>query len=144
VGDVGEERAERADELHAERLGEIEDQRGEGAPARRGLGAAQQHEVARRARHARDEDLDGRPDDLAHAGGPGLDLRAHRLEVIELLGVDLREARGAERGADEGQRRGGGVARVVPASERADQGRGPQSVGAVVPNQRLHPLHRTS
>ena len=67
-----------------------------------------------------------------------------RLEVVEVLGIDLREARRAERAAEERERRGRGVAGVVPAGEGADQGRGAQAVGTVLPNQRLHPLHRTS
>ena len=57
----------------------------------------EEHEVARRARDARRVDLDRGPLDLARAAVDELDLRARGLEVEELLGVDLREARRAER-----------------------------------------------
>ena len=52
---------ERDDDLHAERFGEVDDVRAEGAPAHRRLDALHEHEVARRARRGRLEDLDGRP-----------------------------------------------------------------------------------
>ena len=143
VRDVGEQRAERDDELHAERLGEVGDDVRERAPAHRRLGAAEQDQVARRARHVRDEDLDRRPDDLAGQPSTSLTFGRTRLEVVELLRVDLREAGRAERAAEERERGGGGVAGVVPAGERADQRRGPQAVRSVLPDQRLHPLHRT-
>ena len=144
VRHVGQQRAQREDELHAERLRQIGDDRGEGAPAHRGLRAAEEHQIAGRARNPRDEDLDRGPDDLAGLPGDEPHLGTHALEVVELLGIDLGEARRPERAAQEGQRRGGGVARVVPAGESADQGRGSQPVGPVLPNQWLHPLHRTS
>ena len=98
-----------------------------------GSGALQQHEVARRARHARLVELDLRPDDLARAALDERDLRARGLEVEELLGVDAREARRAERRAEKLQRRGGGVAGVVPARERADERGGAQAVRAAAP-----------
>ena len=49
VGNVAEQRAERDHELHAQRLGQIDDVRAK-APAHRGLDPLDQHQVARRAR----------------------------------------------------------------------------------------------
>ena len=95
VRDVGEQRAHRHDELRAERLGEVDDVLAERAPAHRRLGALDEDEVARRARHARGEDLDARPGDLALALVGEADVRARGLEVVEVLGVDAREALGA-------------------------------------------------
>ena len=65
VRHVAEQRAERDDDLHAERLGEVDDVRAERAPAHRRLDALHEHQVARRAWGARLEHLDRRPDDLA-------------------------------------------------------------------------------
>ena len=106
--------------------------------------APDEHEVARRARHARGEDLDLRPGDLALAAVGEADLRAGGLEVVEVLGVDPREALGVERLPDEGQRGRRGVAGVVPAAERADDRRGAKPVGTALPDQGLHPIHGTS
>ena len=66
------------------------------------------------------------------------------LEVVELLGVDPREALGVQRGGEEGDGARGCVAGVVPALERAHHRRGPQAIRTAVPDQRLHPNHRTS
>ena len=65
VGHVGEQGAEGDDELDAERLGEVDDQRGEAAPAHRRLGAGEEDQVARGAGDAGLEDVDAGPDDLA-------------------------------------------------------------------------------
>ena len=114
------------------------------APAHRRLGALEQHEVARGARDVRGVDLDLRPLDRARAALDELDLRPGRLEVEEVLGVDAGEARGGERGAEELERRRGGVAGVVPAGEGAHESRSAQAVGAMLPDQRRHPDHGTS
>ena len=71
--------------------------RAEGAPAHRRLDALHEHQVARRARRRRLEDLDRRPGDLALLVLAEPDARAVGLEVVELLRVDLREAARAER-----------------------------------------------
>ena len=134
----------RDDHLRSQRLGEVDDQLAERAPAHRGLGALQQHEVARRARDARLVDLDLGPLDAARAAVDELDLRARGLEVVEVLGVDPREARGAQRRAEELQRGRCGVAGIVPPGERADERRRPQAVGAMLPDEGLHPVHGTS
>ena len=73
-----------------------------------------------------------------------LDLRARGLEVVEVLGVDAREALGADGGAEElqgGRRR---VSRVVPTGERADDRRGPKAIRTVSQFKRLHPDQGTS
>jgi len=133
VRDVGEQRTERHNQLHAERLGEVDDQLREAAPAHRRLRAAEQHEVARRAWHPGGEDLDRRPDDLALAILVMRHVRTRRLKIVEVLRIDAREARRPERAAEEGQRRGGGVAGVVPAGEGADQCRRAKAVRTLLP-----------
>ena len=93
-------------------------------PAKRGLAAGQQDQVARRARHPRLVELDRGPDDLARLPVDHLDPRTGGLEVVELLGVDRREPARAQGRADELDRARGRVGGVVPALERADQRRG--------------------
>ena len=90
------------------------------------------------------EDLDARPRDLALAVVGEADLRPRGLEVVEVLGVDPREALGLQRLADERQRGRRGVAGVVPAAEGADDRWGAKSVGTALPDQRLHPIQGTS
>ena len=144
VRDVGQQRAERDGELHAERLGELDDAVAERAPAHRRLGARDEHEVARRARRVRGPDLDLGPLDGARDAVDEPDRRARGLEVEELLGIQAREARRAELGADERQRRRGGLAGVVPAAERAHERGGPEAVRTALPDQWRHPGHGTS
>jgi hypothetical protein len=144
VRHVGEQRAHRHDELGAERLGEVDDVLAERAPAHRRLGALHEDEIARRARHAGGEDLDARPRDLAAAVLVEAGVRPRGLEVVEVLGVDAREALCAKRFADERQCCRGGVTRVVPTAERADEGGGAQTVGTTLPDQGLHPIQGTS
>src|ERR1700677_4904827 len=90
------------------------------------------------------EDLNRRPRDLPHVVLAEADARAVALEVVELLRVDPREAAGIECRGQERHGVGGGVSRVVPTLERAHHRRGPEAGGTTVPNQRLHPNHRTS
>ena len=144
VRHVGQQRAEGDDELRAERLGEVDDQRGRtcasASTARRperGRGRAGRAGCARRRSRPR-------ATRSRACGLDELDLRPRGLEVEEVLGVDAGEARGAERGAEELERRGGRVAGVVPAGEGAHESRGAQAVGAVLPDQRRHPDHGTS
>ena len=66
------------------------------------------------------------------------------LEVVEVLGVDPREARGAQRRAEELQRGRCGVPGIVPPGERAHERGCSQAVGAMLPDQGLHPVHGTS
>ena len=46
---------------------------------------------------------------------------------------------GVERRAEEGEGGGGGLARVVPALERANESRGPEAIRAALPAEGLHP-----
>jgi hypothetical protein len=140
--DVGQQRAERHDHLHAERLGQLDDGRAERPPAVGRLGSGEQHEVARGARDTRLVDLDVGP--LDHAVPAALEPhgRARRLEVDELLGIDHREAVGAEPGAEEAERRRRRLTGVVPALERAHERRCAKPVRAAIPAQRLHPRPR--
>ena len=133
VRDVGEQRAERGHHLHAERLGEVDDRLAERAPADRGLGAGEQDQVARRARDAGLVDLELGPVDVARQTFVQAHRRAGRLEVDELLGIDGREALGVERRAEKRQGGCGGLARIVPALECANQSRGPQAIRATLP-----------
>ena len=144
MGHVRQQRAERDHQLRADRLGQLDDQLRECAPAERGLAAGQQDQVAGRTRHAGLEELDGGPHDFPRIAIHERDPRPGGLEVIEVLGIDGREAPGFQRATDECDRRGRRVSSVVPALEPAHQGRGPQTVRSVLPAQWLHPIHRTS
>ena len=86
-------------------------------------------------------DLELGPVDVAREAVAQAHRRARGLEVDELLGIDRREARGVERGAEEREGGGGGLAGVVPALERAHQSRGPEAVRAALPAKGLHRLH---
>jgi hypothetical protein len=78
-------------------------------------------------------DLELRPVDVAGEAAAQADRRAGGLEVDELLGIDRREALCVQRGPEERQSGGGGLAGVVPALERADESRGPEPVRAALP-----------
>jgi hypothetical protein len=121
VRDVGEQRAERDDELDAEVAGDGNDLVREGAPAEVRLEPEHEHGVPLRLGDGRVVEGGLRPDDLA--SDPALEsyVRAGRLEVEELLRIDvgetpclprLREEAGGERGA---------LSAVVPTSESGDE-----------------------
>ena len=123
VRDVGEQRAERDDQLDAELAREVDDQAAERAPAQVRLDAEEQDGVAVHPVWARVVEDRLRPVDPAREPLLELHVRARRLEVVEALGVDLGEpprvpalgeVAGCERGA---------LAAVVPAPERSDQDR---------------------
>jgi hypothetical protein len=82
--------------------------------------------------------LDVGPLDHAVLAAREADRRPRRLEVDELLGIDHGEALGAQPGAEERDRRGRGLAGVVPALEGAHQGRCSKPVRTAIPAQRLH------
>ena len=123
VRDVREQRAEADDQLDLELLEEADDQLRERAPAEVRLDPEQQHDVAVEAGRARVVE-DGRgPVDASRDPVLERDVRPRRLEVEEVLGLDLgealrvpelREVAGGERGA---------LAAVVPAAESGDQNR---------------------
>ena len=96
VRDVGQQRAERDDHLAVEDLGELEHLLAEPAPAVGRLRTLQEHEVARSPRDLRRVDLDLGPVDDACRPLADAHLRACRLKVVELLGVQLGEARRTE------------------------------------------------
>ena len=125
MGDVAEERPQRDDHLHAERLGEVHEVRGECTPVHRRLDALDEHQVARRSWGRSLEDLDRRPHELAPVGVVELNGWAVGLEVVEVLRIHAGEAAGLQRRGQEGDGARGGVAGVVPALERAHHGWGP-------------------
>src|SRR5271167_3615027 len=118
--------------------------RTESAPAHRRLDALDEHEVTWGPRGGRLEHLDRRPDDPPLALVTEPDAGAVGLEVVELLGVEPCETAGVECRGQEGDRAGGGVPSIVPAPERAHHRWGPQAIRTTVPNEGLHPNHRTS
>lgn len=144
VRHVRQQRTEGHDDLDAERLGQVDDRGGERAPAHRRLRTGEEHQVTGRAGDVRREDLHLGPGDLARDPVAQRDLRARRLEVVELLRIDRREAFRAERRGHEAERGRGGVGGVVPAAERAYEGRRTEALRPAIPDERLHPIHRTS
>src|SRR5262249_13885424 len=143
VRHVGKECAQRYHHLHAKRFREVDQVRAEGTPAQRGLDALNEHKIAGGSRRASLEDLDGGPHDLARAALAEPDAGTVGLEVVELLRVDLREAGGSERGGEERGCAGGGVSSVVPAPEGAHHRWGPEAIRTAIPDEGLHPNHRT-
>src|SRR3712207_2469437 len=65
VLDVGQQGAEHTDHLRADRLGELDDLVAEGPPEHGGLGAAEEDEITRGARHAGLVELELGTHDLA-------------------------------------------------------------------------------
>src|SRR2546421_12204788 len=106
---VCQQGAERDRELHADRLGDLDDQAGETAPAKRRFASGEQNQVAWRPGDPGLVELDLGPRDLSRLALVQLDLWPGRLEVVELLRVNRCETSSAKRGADERQsaRRGG-------------------------------------
>jgi hypothetical protein len=92
VRDVGEQRAERDDELDAEVAGDGNDLVREGAPAEIRLEPEHEHGVPLRLGDGRVVEGRLRPDDLASDPTLERDVGASRLEVEELLGIDVGEA----------------------------------------------------
>src|SRR6516225_9330482 len=92
--------------------------RAERAPAQRWLNTLDEHEIPGRPRRAGGQHLNRRPYDLALL----LVVEAHAwtvgLVVVELLGVDSREAARVQRRGEEGDCARGRVAGVVPALKR--------------------------
>jgi hypothetical protein len=144
VRDVGQQRAEQDRHLDVERLGQVDHDLRERAPAEGGLGAGEQDQVARGARDAHRVDLEVGPVDRARDAVLEAHHRARGLEIDEVLGVDRGEGLGAEAARDERQGGGRGLTRVVPPLEGADQCRGAKPVRTAFPTQRLHPIHGTA
>jgi hypothetical protein len=101
VRHVGEQSAEGDDQLCAERLGELDHDLAERAPAEGGLAAGEQDQVPRRAGHPGLVKLDRRPDDLPRLAVDHLHPWPSGLEVVELLRLDRRESAGLQARSDE-------------------------------------------
>ena len=121
VRHVGEQRAERDDELDVEIAREVEHELREGLPAQARLDAEQQHDVAVGARDPSVVEGVLRPLDLPRHPLVERDVRPVRLEVDEALRIDVREPLGVPdaREVARGERRT--LAAVVPAPEGCDQ-----------------------
>ena len=123
VRDVAEQRAERDDRVAARLARDVDDRRRSTPPAQVGLDAAHDDDVALRRRTSRSTSWRGHVHRRRATPSDELDVRAARLVVDVLVGVDRRERRGAVSrvphepvgGA------GGGVAGVVPALEGGDE-----------------------
>jgi hypothetical protein len=83
-----------------------------------------------------------RPVDDACAPIDEPDRRTHGGEVEELLGVDLGDLVAAEVAEDQAEGRGGRLAGVVPAVERAHEHRVAE-LGPALPPDRIHRQHGT-
>src|SRR6202042_3614208 len=95
VRDIGQQSAERDDQLHADRLGKLDDQRREGTPAERRLVAGQQDQITRGAGDPGLVELDLGPLEDPGEAVRELDPGSGGLKVVELLWVDRREPAGA-------------------------------------------------
>jgi hypothetical protein len=117
VRHVGQQRAERDDELDAELLRQLDDQLREGAPAEVRLDAEQQHRVSREARRRGVVEGVLRPFDPTRQPLVERDVRSGRLEVDEALRVDVPEPLGVPDAPEvaAGERRA--LTAVVPAAE---------------------------
>ncbi len=122
---IREQRAERDHQLDAEIAREIDDHGREGLPAQVGLDPEQQDRVAIEIRDRRVVEGVLRPVDVPRLTVDERDVRAGRLEVEEVLRLDvgepvslpdLGEVTACERGA---------LATVVPAAKCCDQNRLP-------------------
>ena len=139
VRDVGQQRAERHDELRAQRLGQLDDQRARTSRQRIDGSGPETSTRSRGARGARAAYISTSGHSISRVRpSTSWTFGPRGLEVEELLRVEAGEAGRPQRGAEELHRGGGRVAGVVPAGERADQGRGAQAVGTAVPDERLH------
>jgi hypothetical protein len=121
VRDVGEERAERHDELDAEVTGEVDDLVRERPPAEVGLEAEHEHGVPFRLGNGGVVEGGLRPDDLASDPALQRDVRARCLEVEELLRIDVGETPCLPRLREEAGGERGTLRSVVPASEGGDE-----------------------
>ena len=120
---VGEQRAEGDHHLDAEIPREVDDHPREGLPAEVRLDAEQQDDVAVEAGNRRVVEGGLRPLDVAGLPLDERDVRAGRLEVEEVLGLDLREALRLPDLGEVAARQRRALAAVVPAAEGGDQNR---------------------
>src|SRR5438477_5054353 len=120
---IGEQRAERHCSLDAELLRQAEHEPGERLPPQIRLGTEQDHRVTPGARNLRMEKTVLRPLETTRHPILERDLRPHRLEVVELLRLDLRELLRVPllREVAGGESRA--LAAVVPPAKRGDEDR---------------------
>ncbi len=128
---VGEQRADRHDQLSAELVAGSEHLGGELPPAHVGLDPADQDQVAVEVRRRGHRDPGARPGQPPVPVVVGPDDRPVDLEVVEVLGVDRADHAGVPHPHQVIDRRGRRLGRVVPALERRDDDRVDQ-VGGVV------------
>jgi len=138
VGDLGDQRAERDDHLDAHPVGRAGDQVGEGAPAQVRLGAVEQDQIALGPRRTSGKQRVLGPLDVARLALGESDRWTVRLEVEELLRVDLGHHLRVERRGDRAERGRCGGRRIVPAAESADEDRRTKLGRVLVPLKRLH------
>ena len=121
VRNVGEERADRDHELDPEAFRQVDHEPSERSPAQVGLDADHEHEVARELGQPRMVEGVFGPVDPPRQAALERHMRARRLEVEELLRVDVGEALGlpAAREVLGGER--GAVRAVVPTAESGHQ-----------------------
>ena len=106
---------------------ETEDELRERLPAQVRLGAEQDHGVPPGARDLGVEEPVLRPIELARQPVLEGDVRACRLEVVEVLGIDLREPLTRPLLREVARREGSALPAVVPAAERGDENRASQT-----------------
>jgi hypothetical protein len=121
VRDVREESAERDDELDVDVVSELDDLIRERPPAEVRLDSEQENRVAvgTRDRGLVEDRL--RPVDAAREALLERDVRPRRLEVEELLGIEVGEPARLPALREEAERERGALRTVVPAAERGDE-----------------------
>jgi hypothetical protein len=120
---VGEQRAEGDHHLDAEIPREIDDHPREGLPAEVRLDAEQEDYVPVEAGNRRMVEGVLRPLDVAGLPLDERNVRAGCLEVVEVLGLDLREAVRLPDLGEVAARQRRALAPIVPAAECGDQNR---------------------
>jgi hypothetical protein len=123
VRDVGEERAERHEQLDVEVSSEVDDQLAEGQPAQARLDPQEEHGVAIRPRNPGVVEGVLRPLDPPRQPLVERDVRPVRLEVEKPLGIDVGEALRLPDPREVAARERRPRAAVVPAAEGGDQHR---------------------
>ena len=119
--DVGEEGTERDQELDVERARELDDLVREGSPADVRLDADENDDVALEVGKLRVEEDGLRPVDAPRDAVDERDVRPRRLEIEELLGIDVREPTRAPGLREEARRKRRALRSVVPAPEGGDE-----------------------
>ena len=119
--DVGQERAERDDELHVDVASKLDDLLRERPPAQIRLDPEQEYAIAVGTRDRRVVENRLRPVDPAREALLERDVRPRRLEVEELLRIEVREPTRLPALREEAQRERGALGPIVPAAESGDE-----------------------